>query len=104
MLDISLSPRLCFTSEIIAGYSVSQSFGVTGPHICAIALDVPNVLVRTRPQTMEQRDYQTAKQLLTFSRIICMSMKVFGRSFDDGSDWWVHLSNYLCDHLESDCR
>ena len=49
-------------------------------------------------QTMEQftnitRDYQTARQLLMFSPIICMSMKVFRGSFDDGSDWWDNLSN-----------
>ena len=55
-------------------------------------------------QTMEQftnitRDYQTARQLLMFSPIICMSMKVFRGSFDDGSDWWDSLSNLSLIHI-----
>ena len=50
-------------------------------------------------QTMEQftntaRDYQTARQLLTFSPIICMWMEIFC-DFYQGSDWWDNLSNNL---------
>ena len=55
-------------------------------------------------QSLEQftnipRDFQTARQLLTYSRIIYLSMKLFGCNCSDPLDWQSFLSNVEQDGL-----
>ena len=62
----------------------------------AVSMEVQQTIMQF---TYVPRDSQTARRLLTFSRIIYISMKLFGSNGSvDAADWWDLLSNpvYFC--------